>query len=114
MSGAIDRRPVRLRIAENVLIRRLLRNWSQEELAAAAELDRSFVGGIERGERNISVETLEKLAQAFGIDLDELTADVDPAAVGERILARVRGALGGGGMFKVRETPACYAAFAPC
>lgn len=106
MSGAGHRRPVRLRIAENVRIRRLLRNWSQEELAAAAALDRSFIGGIERGERNISVATLEKLALAFGIGLDQLTAEVDPTSVGERFLAHMRG----GGVLKVREARAGYGA----
>ena len=46
---------------------------SQEEFAFRAELDRSYVGGIERGERNITFETLCRLARALGTDIGALT-----------------------------------------
>lgn len=85
-----NRRPVRVRIAENVRIRRLMHNWSQEDLAQEAELDRSFVGDIERAERNISIETLEKLAIAFGVEPGDLAVEMDATMLGERIIATVR------------------------
>ncbi len=46
--------------------------WSQERLAAEAELDRSYVAGSELGARNPSLKALERLATAFGIPFREL------------------------------------------
>jgi len=51
---------------------RTLRGWSQEHLAARVGLDRSYVGGVERGERNISIENIAKIARAFDVPLCEL------------------------------------------
>jgi transcriptional regulator with XRE-family HTH domain len=50
-------------------IRRLRKQagWSQEELAEAAELHRTYIGAIERGERNVSLENIVGIARAFGV-----------------------------------------------
>ena len=48
------------------------RRWSQEELAALADLDRSYVGEIERGRVSPGLATLEKLAGAFEMPISEL------------------------------------------
>ena len=45
---------------------------SQIALANKAGMDRTYVGGIERGERNPTFEILEKLAKALGVSLEEL------------------------------------------
>ena len=45
---------------------------SQIALANKAGLDRTYVGGIERGERNVALKNLEKLAKALNVSLDEL------------------------------------------
>jgi transcriptional regulator with XRE-family HTH domain len=45
---------------------------SQESLALACDLDRSYIGGVERGERNISLVNIYKIAQALGVNAKEL------------------------------------------
>jgi transcriptional regulator with XRE-family HTH domain len=45
---------------------------SQETLAADAELDRSYVGGVERGEHNITVMSVKKITDALGMKSSEL------------------------------------------
>jgi len=45
---------------------------SQEALALACDLDRTYVGGIERGERNVSLVNIQKIATALGVPVREL------------------------------------------
>ena len=48
------------------------RGVSQEELAARAGLHRTYVSSVERGERNVSLETIDKLARALGLPMGDL------------------------------------------
>jgi transcriptional regulator with XRE-family HTH domain len=48
------------------------RGYSQEELAERAGLHRNYVGGIERGERNVALENIVKLAKALSIRTKDL------------------------------------------
>jgi transcriptional regulator with XRE-family HTH domain len=59
-------------IAENVRRLRTAQGLSQEALAEVCGYHRTYVGGIERGERNITIATLEALAGALGVDPREL------------------------------------------
>lgn len=51
---------------------RQLKGLSQEELADMAGLHRTYVGSVERSERNISIDNIERLAKALEVDIIEL------------------------------------------
>ena len=51
---------------------RTQRGLSQEQLAHVAGLDRTYVGSVERGERNISLDNIWALADALEIDVSDL------------------------------------------
>lgn len=59
-------------LADNLRRLRKMRRWSQEDLAFEAELHRTFVAHVERQARNISLDNLEKLAKALGVEIFEL------------------------------------------
>jgi transcriptional regulator with XRE-family HTH domain len=46
--------------------------WSQEELAERCGLHRTYVGAIERGERNLALLNIRKIARAFSLTLSKL------------------------------------------
>jgi len=48
------------------------KGWSQEKLAKKAGLHRTYIGSIERSERNVSLINLEKIAKALNIKITEL------------------------------------------
>ena len=64
-------------IAENVGRLRRARGISQEALADVCGYHRTYVGMIERGERNITIATLEALAGALGVDSIALLVRAD-------------------------------------
>jgi transcriptional regulator with XRE-family HTH domain len=45
---------------------------SQEKLAFTCDLDRTYIGSVERGERNVSIINLQKIATALNVELHEL------------------------------------------
>jgi transcriptional regulator with XRE-family HTH domain len=51
---------------------RIAKAWSQEELAHQAGLHRTYIGAVERGERNITVRNLWALADALDVTADAL------------------------------------------
>jgi transcriptional regulator with XRE-family HTH domain len=51
---------------------RVLKGLSQEQLALKADLDRTYISGIERGKRNVSLINIVKLASALGLSPKQL------------------------------------------
>lgn len=62
---------IKKKIGKRLKKLRLERGLSQEVLANIAELDRTYIPGIEKGERNVSVIVLEKLAKALKISIKD-------------------------------------------
>jgi transcriptional regulator with XRE-family HTH domain len=69
----------------NILVRfgkrmrelRKKRGFSQESFAAHCGLDRTYIGGIERGERNLALNNIAVIANALGLTVSELTEGID-------------------------------------
>jgi transcriptional regulator with XRE-family HTH domain len=57
----------RILFARNLRRERLARGLSQEALADLAGLHRTYVSSVERGERNIAIDNIERLAKALGV-----------------------------------------------
>lgn len=64
----------RERFAAGVREERLSKGLSQEALAEAADLHRTYISSIERCERNVTVDNMERIAIALGVDITELLA----------------------------------------
>lgn len=59
-------------LAQNIRTYRAKRKLSQEELADICGLHRTYVGSVERSERNVTISSLEVLAKALGVSVPEL------------------------------------------
>lgn len=64
-------------LAENVRRLRHTQGLSQEELADLCGIHRTYVGSVERGERNVTLSTLELLAKALGVSVINLLTPED-------------------------------------
>ncbi|MEP7294623.1 MAG: helix-turn-helix transcriptional regulator [Burkholderiales bacterium] len=69
-------RSARERLAIHLRAERAARGISQEQLADLAGVHRTYVGSIERSERNVSVDNIEQLAHALGLDIVALLSPV--------------------------------------
>ncbi len=67
--------PIRATLAANMRRLRLERHLSQEALAAAAGIHRNYLGGVERQERNLGIDNLERIALALGVSPSDLLAE---------------------------------------
>jgi len=65
-------RQIQKHFGERVRELRKQKQLSQETLALACDLDRTYIGGVERGERNISLINIYKIAEALCVDAKEL------------------------------------------
>jgi XRE family transcriptional regulator, regulator of sulfur utilization len=73
-SGPEDRSRLKA-FGKRIKLLRTARDWSQEQLADAAGMHRTFIGQVERGQRGMNVVLLWPLAKAFGIPIGELFLD---------------------------------------
>ncbi len=73
-SGAPVRSAARQLLARRLRVLRTARGWSQEVLAQLSCLHRTYINSVERARRNIGIDNLEKLAQAFGMTVGDLCA----------------------------------------
>ncbi|MGP6191607.1 MAG: helix-turn-helix domain-containing protein [Vulcanimicrobiaceae bacterium] len=74
--GKVD--DIRLSFGQAVRRARVARKLSQEEFADECGLDRSYVGGVERGDRNPSLLAIARIAHGLDMPLSELFAECDP------------------------------------
>ena len=68
----INEEEVKKAFGDKLRTLRKTKGFSQETLAYACGLDRTYIGGVERGERNISLINTHRIAMALGIGPDEL------------------------------------------
>jgi len=64
---------VRQRVGLNLQRMRRARGLSQEELAHLAAIHQTYLSGVENGRRNPSIQVLQRIAEAMGADLEDLT-----------------------------------------
>ncbi len=67
------KKEVLIRFGNKVRNERVRLGLSQEELASKANVHRTYVGMIERAEKNITLENIEKIAKALNLSISELT-----------------------------------------
>jgi transcriptional regulator with XRE-family HTH domain len=72
------RNSTRLILAENLRALRQQKGLSQEKLAELAGLHRTYIGSVERGERNISIDNVEALARALETNVPDLLSTKRP------------------------------------
>jgi transcriptional regulator with XRE-family HTH domain len=63
---------IRKQFGSNVRKFRLVKNWTQDHLAEAAGLDRTYISGIERGRRNPTLLVVQQIALALGVPESDL------------------------------------------
>jgi len=69
---SMDNKKILIKFGEKVRSLRKERNLSQEELSFKAELHRTYIGMIERAEKNITLINIEKIAKALDVDIKNL------------------------------------------
>lgn len=68
----MERREILLKFGNRVRELRKEKNLSQEDLSYKADLHRTYIGMIERAEKNITLANIEKIANALGTSIDNL------------------------------------------
>lgn len=77
-TGAQDSPSARVLFGQRVRELRKAKGYSQERFAIISGLDRSYFGGIERGERNVSLDNIAAIARALDQPISELFPSSEP------------------------------------
>jgi transcriptional regulator with XRE-family HTH domain len=77
------------KVGQRVRQLRSEKGWTQSELAAACGLQQSYIGQIERGEKNITISTLERLLDALGVSCTVFFGN-HPVACEDEILCEIK------------------------
>lgn len=70
------KKEILIKFGDRVRAIRLELNLSQEELADRAGVHRTYIGMIERGEKNITLENIHKIADALGVKVESLVGEI--------------------------------------
>jgi transcriptional regulator with XRE-family HTH domain len=76
---------IRVVLAENIKTFRREKGFSQEELAEQCGLHRTYIGSVERHERNVTLSTLEVLASTLGVTVPDLLTKHDSSSNNEQM-----------------------------
>lgn len=71
------KKEILVKFGERVRSERIKQGLSQEELASKAGVHRTYIGMIERAEKNITLENIDKIANALKLSLSKLVGDCD-------------------------------------
>ncbi|NWJ42008.1 MAG: helix-turn-helix transcriptional regulator [Geothrix sp.] len=74
------------RLAQNIRELRLANGWSQDDLAEASGLDRTYISGIERGRRNPTILVVERIANGLHVDPSMLLSTECQSAENQKTL----------------------------
>lgn len=77
-------------VAQKLRMLRVMRGWSQERMAAASGLHRTYISLVERSACSVSLDTLEKLAGALGVTPADMLGVLDAKELGEQALRASR------------------------
>ena len=80
MQNPTQKCDAQLLFAQNMRRIRLGLEMTQERLAERAELHPNYISSVERGERNISIRNIERIAKALGVTMAELVSQPEIAA----------------------------------
>lgn len=81
MSKKVGKNPALVAFGAAVRRRRMDEGFSQEAFADACELDRSYMGGVERGERNLSLVNIMRVLKGLGVQPSVFFKDLDAPSV---------------------------------
>ncbi|HAH04214.1 TPA: transcriptional regulator [Candidatus Komeilibacteria bacterium] len=69
------KKDILIKFGQKVRLERMRLGLSQEELASRADVHRTYIGMIERAEKNITLENIEKICKALGLKIRDFFKD---------------------------------------